>query len=73
MSAILKLCVQLNDGTLVMSTEALEKVGDYVLVRNDENIPDSQHKNLIYTLREMNEEERKLLASAQPAKEKEGA
>ena len=63
-SAILKLCVQLNDGKLVMSTKALEEVGSFVLVRNDENIPDSQHKNLIYTLRKTTEEERKLLEDA---------
>lgn len=63
--AILKACVQLNDGSLTISTTLLDSVRDRVLVRHDRAIEGTKDKDLIYTLRDMTEEEQKQLAQMQ--------
>lgn len=63
--AILKACVQLNYGSLTISTKLLDSVKDRVLVRNDRKVEGTEDKDLIYTLREMTEEEQQQLAQMQ--------
>jgi hypothetical protein len=63
--AILKACVQLNDGSLTISTTLLDSVKGQVLVRHDRKVEGTEDKDLIYTLREMTPEEQQQLAQMQ--------